>query len=239
MSGTTTDLVIMSYNEIEGLTALLPKFKTAAFNRVFAVDGGSGDGSVGLLEKNKIPVIGQSKGGRGEAFVIAADQSKADYLLFFGPDGNEEPEDFPRFLEIIEKETPDIVIASRMMKGSWNEEDIKLFKWRKWANNAFNLAANILFRRQGPFITDSINGYRAVRRELIAELGLDQPGFAIEYQMTMRALGARKKIVEFPTREGERIGGESGAGSIATGLLFIKVLLSEFGRYLFKGKSKK
>ena len=46
-------------------------------------------------------------------------------------------------------EGADVVIASRMMKGAVNEEDRQLLRFRKWANNAFNLLANLFFRRSG------------------------------------------------------------------------------------------
>ena len=81
--------------------------------------------------------------------------------------------------------------------------------------------ANFAFRRDGPFITDSINGYRAIRRSADAEeLKLDATDYTIEYQMTIRALRAGARIVEFPTHERPRIAGRTGAPSIPTGLRF-------------------
>jgi len=55
-----------------------------------------------------------------------------------------------------------------MTKGAVNEEDGQILRFRKWANNAFNLGANLVFRSRGPYITDSMNGYRAIiaRRRL-------------------------------------------------------------------------
>ena len=170
--------------------------------------------------------LGQTRRGRGEAFHLAVSDIPADAFIFFSPDGNEEIEDLPKFRPLLEQGA-DIVIASRMMKGAVNEEDAQLFRWRKWANNAFNLMANIAFRRTGPFITDSINGYRATTKAVFDSLGLNALDYTIEYQMTIRALKHRLRIVEFPTHEGERIAGESGAPSIPTGLRFIGRFVSE------------
>ena len=47
---------------------------------------------------------------------------------------------------------------------------------RKWANNIFNFA-NLAFRRKGLYITDSINGYRAITRETVDKLKLDASGY--------------------------------------------------------------
>ena len=52
-------------------------------------------------------------------------------------------------------------------------------------------------------------------------------GFDIEFQMTIRGLKLGHKIIEIPTREGDRIGGESTAYSIPTGILMLKRLIRE------------
>jgi hypothetical protein len=107
-----------------------------------------------------------------------------------------------------------------------NEEDGKMFPWRAWANRAFTYIANLLWNK-GKYVTDTINGYRAIKKEAFNLLNLDAPGFAIEYQMSIRAMKAGLKIAEIPTVEGQRIGGESTAKSIPTGILFVKFLLRE------------
>src|SRR5262249_54031473 len=140
--------------------------------------------------------------------------------------GNEDPTDLPKFRHHLEAGA-DLVIASRMMTGAVNEEDHQFIRTRKWANNGFNLLANLAFRKQGPYVTDSINGYRAVTARTAQILKLDSRDYTIEYQMTMRAMKHRLNIVEFPTIEGQRVAGESGAPSIATGLRFIRKLWSE------------
>jgi hypothetical protein len=118
-----------------------------------------------------------------------------------------------------------------MMRGARNEEDDQVLRFRKWANNAFNVAANALFRSEGwPYITDSINGFRAITRMAARQLSLDAADYTIEYQMTIRALRHRMRIVEFPTKEGHRIAGETGAPSIQTGLRFLRRLYTEWRR---------
>ena len=158
---------------------------------------------------------------------MALEQVEADAYVFFSPDGNEDVRDLPKFKPLLEGGA-DLVIASRMMRGAVNEEDIHLLKPRKWANNALNLLANGLFRRVGPFVTDSINGYRAITQRAARAMKLDALDYTIEYQMTIRALKKRMAIVEFPTREGPRVAGETGAPSFPTGLRFLRRLWTEF-----------
>ncbi len=224
-------LCILTRNERACLEAIFPSLaaplREAKFDSVVAVDGASIDGTVEFFQQQGIPVVGQSKRGRGQAFRLAFEAIDADAYVFFSPDGNEDPADLPRFRTLLEGGA-DIVIASRMMRGARNEEDGQILRWRKWANKSFNLLANIAFRRSGPFISDSINGYRAITRSAARRLALDADDYTIEYQMTMRALKSGLRIVEFPTIEGERIAGETQARSIPTGLRFLRA----FGREL-------
>ena len=227
-------LCILTRNEHECLKIVFPQLPkpgpASGFDQWVAIDGGSTDGTLEFLMAHGVPVVGQSRRGRGDAFLQAFEKIESDGYIFFSPDGNEDPKDLPRFRPLLETGS-DLVIASRMMKGAVNEEDSQLFRLRKWANNAFNLLANLFFRRTGPFVTDSINGYRAITRSAAHRLKLNSLDFTIEYQMTIRALKAKLKISEFPTHEGPRVAGETGAQSIPTGIRFLKKLCLElFGR---------
>lgn len=215
-----TTLIILTRNEIEGLKHVLSKIPFKSVDEYFAVDYKSTDGTVEYFKKHKIPILHQKIPGRAEAFRLAVKNSKGKYLIFFSPDGNEDPKDIPKLIQKL-KEGADLAIASRFMKNSRNEEDDEFLKPRKWANMGFTFLANLFFRKKGPYITDSINGYRAITKKLFLDLNLDATGFVIEYQMTMRALKKRATIVEIPTIEGNRIGGQSGSSAIPTGIQFL------------------
>ncbi len=223
-------LCLLTRNELPCLQIIFPTIPLpgpdAGFDRVVAIDGGSTDGTVEFFQERNVPVIGQSRRGRGDAFQQAFANEPADAWIFFSPDGNEDVKDLFRFRPLLEAGA-DVVIASRMMKGAVNEEDAQLIRPRKWANNAFNAAANLLFRRKGSYISDSINGYRAITREAAKVLQLDALDYTIEYQMTIRALKKKLNIVEFPTHEGQRVAGDTGAPSIPTGIRFVKRLFAE------------
>jgi glycosyltransferase involved in cell wall biosynthesis len=195
-------LCLLTRNErpcLEKIYPLIPApSREAGFDQIVAIDGGSTDGTVEFYRERNVPVLGQISRGRGEAFLLAFRELKSDAFIFFSPDGNEDPTDLPKFRHHLEAGA-DLVIASRMMTGAVNEEDHQFIRTRKWANNGFNLLANLAFRKQGPYVTDSINGYRAVTARTARILKLDSRDYTIEYQMTMRAKTHRLNIVEFPT----------------------------------------
>jgi glycosyltransferase involved in cell wall biosynthesis len=221
-----SSLIILTLNEIEGVRTLYDRIPFDAVDECFVVDGGSIDGTVEFFRERGIKVVPQEIKGRGEAFRIAVKEAKGGYLIFFSPDGNEDPGDIPKLLELLTKGY-DIAIASRFLSGSQNEEDDLRFSWRAWANRAFTYIANIIWNTNRNYITDTINGYRAIKKEAFNKLNINAPGFVIEYQMTIRAMKLGLKVVEIPTIEGQRIGGESTAKSIPTGLIFMKYLLME------------
>lgn len=218
-------LILLTFNEIEATPKVFDKIPLSAADEVFAVDGGSKDGTVEFLKSNGVRVVGQDKRGRGEAFRVAMNTARGENLVFFSPDGNEDPADIPKLFELLEKGC-DMAIASRMMKGAFNEEDIHWFRLRKWVNQTFTLIANVIWNR-GEYVTDTINGFRGVSRKAFRTLNPGADGFVIEYQLSIRAMKKGLKIAELPTHEGQRLGGESTAVALPTGLIFIRELMRE------------
>ena len=221
-----SSLIILTLNEIEGVRTLYDRIPFDAVDECFVVDGGSIDGTVEFFRERGIKVVSQEIKGRGEAFRIAVKRAEGDHLIFFSPDGNEDPGDIPKLLALLTNGY-DLAIASRFLSGSQNEEDDLRFPWRVWANRVFTFIANIIWNTNRNYITDTINGYRAIKKEAFNKLNISAPGFVIEYQMSIRAMKLGLKVVEIPTVEGQRIGGVSTAKSIPTGLLFLRFLLKE------------
>ena len=217
-------LVVLTWNEINGLKKILPLIPKDEIDEIFAVDGGSKDGTLEFYKENKVKVFLQEKKGRGEAFRIAIREARNENLVFFSPDGNENPRDILNLFNCL-NEGYDMVIASRFMKGSRCDEDDKLIKIRKFGNKTFTRIANILFNGN---LTDSINGFRGVKKETWRKINPDADGFGIEFQTSIRALKKRMRIKEIPTIEKERIGGESTARSFKVGWQFIWLLRREF-----------
>ena len=218
-------LVLLTFNEIVGLRQLFAKIPLAAVDEAFAIDGGSTDGTLEFFREQGFPVHVQGKRGRGEAFRLAFEKTSGDALLFYSPDGNEDPLDIPRFRPLLENGY-DMVVATRMVRGARNEEDDMLLKPRKWANNVFNALANMTWNR-GAFVTDTINGFRAITKSAWQKLALDGPGYTIEYQSSIRAFKLGLSVAEFPTYEGARLDGREGSPSMDTGVAFLKMFFSE------------
>ena len=217
-------IVLLVLNEVDGLRALWDEIPVDRFASTIAVDGGSTDGSRDFLTDRGIPILEQSIPGRGVAFRVAADHADTERLVFYSPDGNEDPADIERLDDLL-LEGADLAIASRFAPGAINEEQ-DVVRARARVNQALTWMANRLFNH-GPFVTDTINGFRALRRRALLDLDTSVKRFPIEYQISIRAMRRRWHIREIPTIEGQRAGGESKAISWPVGKDHIKVLLNE------------
>ncbi len=219
-------LVLLTFNEIEALPKIFDRLPLNAADEVLAIDGGSKDGTVEFLQSKGLKVVTQPRRGRGVAFRLALELTDAETICYYSPDGNEDPADIPKIFEMIEAGGQDLLVASRMMSGAYNEEDVHWFRPRKWVNQLFTLAANLLWNR-GPYVEDTINGFRVVRADSLRRCACDADGFPIEYQMSIRMMKLGFVIGEMPTHEYPRLGGQSTAQSWPTGVVFVKTLLRE------------
>jgi hypothetical protein len=220
-------LIILIKNEIKGVTQLFNQIPFDKFNEVLAIDGMSNDGSVEFLEENKIKVITQTIGGRGQAFRDAFNNTSSDVLVFYGPDGNEDPSDILKFIqEFEENKNVGMVIARRLGRGAINKEDNKVFKPRKWVNIMFNLMANLSWNKNS-YVYDTINGYRAISRMTWDIIEINANGYTVEYQSTIRCFKNNIQVVEFPTQELQRIGNKLGSPAFHTGIVFIGLYMYE------------
>jgi glycosyltransferase involved in cell wall biosynthesis len=225
-------LVLLTLNEIDGLRLLWDQIPVDQFNTVLAVDGGSTDGTRAFLSERNVPILDQPIPGRGVAFRVAAEASRDARIVYYSPDGNEDPADIERLDDLLLAGN-DLAIASRFAVGSINEET----GWarpRARVNQTLSWMANSLFNH-GETVTDTINGFRAMHRRAFLDMDTSVKRFPIEYQISIRAMRRRWRIAELATIEGQRAGGESKAISWPVGKDHLKVLLTELpGSRLFQ-----
>jgi hypothetical protein len=190
------------------------------------MDGASVDDTVAFFTEQKIRVYHQREKGLGAAMLEAREHVSTDSFIFFHPDGNEDPGDLGRMAELL-RQGHEFVVASRMLPGSWNEEDGQWLRPRKTANQGLAMLANLFFARRPNRTTDVTNGLRGITCAAFDRMRLTSRDLTMDYQMVIRALKCGIPITEIPTREGERIHGNTNFPSMSTGIAELKLLWRE------------
>lgn len=208
----TTTLLIPTLNEITGMKEIMPRIKREWVDQIIFLDGGSTDGTVEYAKNNGYEVYTQKKIGFRNGYTEVWPLVKGDIVITFSPDGNSIPEIIPVLIEKME-EGYDMVIASRYLGKAHSDDDDPVTGFGNWM---FTRMVNLLFHAH---YTDAMVIYRAYKRELVYDLGLDKDeGFLYAEKMfnthvswepllSVRAAKRKLKITEIPADEPPRIGG--------------------------------
>ena len=216
-----TAIIILTLDEIDGVRAIMPKLNKDWAEEIIFVDGGSKDGTVEEAKKLGFKVIHQNNKGEGNACRIGVEKTNSEHIMFFSPDGNDEPEAIPELIKKIEGGY-DIVHISRFGKGSYSE-DAGIID--NFGNRMFTFLVNVFF---GGNYTDALNGFRIIKRGVMNELKTDAQHLNIEQQICIRAAKKKLKVFEIDGREPNRIGGERKMKPIPTGISLSVQIIKEY-----------
>lgn len=222
-------LCLMVWNELEGCKIDVPKLPRDAFDEIYAVDGGSTDGTAEYLQSQGITVYTQPKRGLNAAYEHANEMSKCDAVVVFFPKATTPTEDLRKFRPLFEQGY-ELVVASRQIAGSINEEDAGLWRPRKWAVWGLALLGAMLWKREGYWVRDVLHGFKGWTRPAFARMKVLDHGLSIDIEMVVRAYKLRIKRTEFPTSEVSRHYGDTHFKIWPTGKKLLAYLWFELGR---------
>lgn len=197
--------IIPAKNEVATIVRVIEGCRRYA-GTVLVVEGGSTDGTAEVAAAAGARVIRDPGLGKGAALRCAVEYVETPICVFIDADGSHDPIDIPLLVAPIEDGTADHVGGSRLLGGSdelhgGGDEFLRL------AGSAF--ITYLINRRYGTKLSDSQNGFRAIRTEVFRSLGLRSRHTTIEMEMIMATLAAGHRIAEVPTHERPRAAGFS------------------------------
>jgi dolichol-phosphate mannosyltransferase len=198
--------VVIPTKDEEGIVAEIIDAVRPHATEILVVDGHSRDRTRQIAADGGARVILDAGRGKGEALRRSFEESSHDILVFIDADGSHDPRDIPRLVEPIRRGQAELVIASRTRGGSDELHGTAEQLLRYVGSQLIMLAINY---RWGVRLTDSQNGFRALRRDVARALRLKSNLTTIEQEMLMRALKAGCRVVEVPSHEFERRWGVS------------------------------
>jgi glycosyltransferase involved in cell wall biosynthesis len=175
------------------------------------------DNSEAIVKEKQVYICyNNKKPGKGYAVITGLLKSKGDIVIILDGDCSHDPRYIPDFIEAVSKGAY-LVIGSRAKGGSDEYEIIRLL-----GNAIFTFLLDLFFSLS---LTDGLNGYRALRRELLNNYQYRSRGFEIEIEFIYSALINGYSIREIPCHERERMGGRMKSRTFIDGFKFFIAIL--------------
>jgi glycosyltransferase involved in cell wall biosynthesis len=198
--------VVVPTRDEEGLVGEIIDAVRPSCDEVLVVDGHSKDRTREIAAAHGARVVLDHGKGKGEALRVALEEATGDIVVFIDADGSHEPRDIPALVAPIAAGEADMVIASRGRGGSDELHGTFEQLIRYIGSQIIMLGINY---RWNVRLTDSQNGFRAIRREVGRSLGLTSNLTTIEQEMIMKALKKGFRVTEIASHEYERKWGTS------------------------------
>jgi glycosyltransferase involved in cell wall biosynthesis len=195
--------------------------------RVLVIDGYSKDKTREIAEKSGADVVLQKGKGKGSAIRTSAEYvSDDEIVVFIDADGSHDPEDIPKLIKPIQEGKADHVTGSRLFGGS-SELHGGFDEFMRLTGSSFiTFCINNKFNVR---LSDSQNGFRAIRGAVLKDLDLRENITTIEQEMIIKTLKKGYKMDEVPAHEYRRKYGES---HIEMHRVFFRYVFS-FIKYLY------
>jgi dolichol-phosphate mannosyltransferase len=216
-------VVLPMYNEADNVAALLERLaavrETSGLDLgAIAVDDGSRDATLQRLSelRSACPFLrivchdrnrGMAAALRtGIASALAERAPGFDALVFMDADLTHAPEDLPRLIAPIAADHADFVLGSRYVHGGG-------MRGVPWARRAISVVGNAAVRRMLSVpVADLTSGFRAGRADVFRTIVLEEHGFGIQLEGTVKAYRAGFRVAEVPITLGVRKHGYSKMG---------------------------
>jgi len=200
-----TTIVIPAKNEERSIGKIISQCRKYA-DEILVVDGHSRDGTARVARRLGARVVQDHGRGKGDGIRVGIAQARGDILVFIDADGSHDPKDIPRLIKPIQQGRADMVVGSRGMGGSDELHGDVEKLLRMIGSDIILIGINKKFKVN---LTDSQNGYRALRATAARALHLEENITTIEQEITIKFLKKGFRISEVPTHEYARSHGAS------------------------------
>lgn len=188
----TVVAVLPAYNLERSIAAIVERTRPFVDHVVVTADA-SRDGTAAAARAAGADVP-EPESVRGKGFALQKGLARARELgahvvVMMDSDGQHLPEEIPAVVQPILEGRADVVSGSRML-GT-----LKTRLVNRFGNHVLR---SLSFLLTGRWLSDTETGFRAFTAEAIFSMPLTARGYEIESEIMMRALHARRRIVEVP-----------------------------------------
>lgn len=196
------DVILPTLDEEAALPGLLSSFP--AGYRAIVVDNGSTDRSVEIARAHGAVVISEPQRGFGAACWAGLGVAESDVVCFMDADGSLDPADLPSVSMPVVDDEVDLMLGARVIQRGAMPPHARV---------ANRFLAFEVRRRTGAAITD-IGPMRALRREALLGLGMEDRRFGWPLEMVIKASAAGWRLGEVPVPYSARSGRSKVTGTV-------------------------
>jgi dolichol-phosphate mannosyltransferase len=198
-------VIIAAKDEAVTIGPLIERSRRYAAH-VIVVDGHSRDATAAIAAAAGARVLVDRGRGKGDALRVGIDAVQTSIIVFLDADGSHDPDDIPRVVAPICEGRADHVSGSRLIGGSSElhggfDEFLRLT-----GSSLITACINWRFRSR---LSESQNGFRAIRTDVARRLNLRANLTTIEQEMIVKTLRMGYRMAEVPTHEHKRVFGTS------------------------------
>jgi glycosyltransferase involved in cell wall biosynthesis len=205
--------LICAYEEADNIGDVLKSVPAEAWGLPVAplvvVDGGEDATAKISIDSGAMTCVLPTNVGHGVALQVGyrlCIDGGARYVVTLDADGQNDPSELPVMLEPLVDDTADFVVASRRLGVDETSDHVRRF--------GVVVFAWVMNRLTGSHLTDTSNGYRALKAELLADVvdRLEQRQYQTA-ELLITAISRGWRVTERPTVWHPRASGSSKKGS--------------------------
>jgi dolichol-phosphate hexosyltransferase len=198
-------IIIPALNEAQTITDVINKAKVYS-NSIIVIDGNSTDGTAEIARSAGAKIVKDHGRGKGEAIRTVIPYISGEIAVFIDADGSHDPNDIPALVLPIMEDQADHVSASRLTGGSSELHGGFDECFRLMGSSLITACIN---HRFGVRLSESQNGFRAIKTDVLKLLHLQENITTIEQEMIIKTLKKGYRMAEVPSHEHKRKAGYS------------------------------
>jgi glycosyltransferase involved in cell wall biosynthesis len=216
--------IVPAFNEEDAVARVVQEIRfTDPDMEILVVDDGSRDGTAGAAWRAGATVLelpfNLGIGGAMQAGYRYALERGFDVAVQVDGDGQHDPAEMPRLLDLLLEGRADMVVGSRFLGDNGYRAPLGRML-------GIRMFARIVSLIVGQRVTDSTSGFRAVNRRGIALFARDYPNDYPEVESTVLVYRHRLRRIEVPVRMRERSSGRSSITPFGSVYYVVKVTLA-------------
>jgi glycosyltransferase involved in cell wall biosynthesis len=201
----TVTVVIPALNEALTIGEIIEKVRPFT-DDILVVDGHSPDGTADIARALGARIVFDHGKGKGEAIRSVIPHIDREITVFIDADGSHDPADIPALIRPILAGEADHVSGSRLIGGSSELHGGFDECFRLMGSSLITACINNRFHVR---LSESQNGFRAIRTAVLRDLGLQEDITTIEQEMIIKTLKKGYRMAEVPSHEHKRKAGYS------------------------------